>query len=353
VPTLTWGEDRSRPHADAEIATILAERLGLENTWHEKPQRHTEETFGRALYLSSGESDCAIHYPDDHVLHAELADSDGFGSMFRGDECFGATRRPLTDRAVLADNGLAPLALDPGYDRFVAGPLIEEMAREQRETLDRTISGLGSRTATARRDEIWYRHGVRRFLGPYNRVKHTSLEVYTPLLDAAVLSWLRGVPDDLRSEKAVFRAALDRRFPELRDIPYATASNLPRWEERARRDPAFARFLETWCEQPGWLDGIGAREAVVTAVREMQTATRPGAVASQGPERISLRQVIKRTWPGQLLREMTVERRFASNIPLYLRLARLAVLHALLAPRPAESRHADARVAAAASGIAS
>ena len=90
VPTITWGEDRARPGCDAIVAAGVARELGLDNDWFEKPQRHTPESFARAVYLSSGEADCAIHFPDDHGLHAELAGL-GYRSMFRGDECFGST----------------------------------------------------------------------------------------------------------------------------------------------------------------------------------------------------------------------------------------------------------------------
>ena len=192
--------------------------------------------------------------------------------------------------------------------------------------------------------------GVRRFLGPYNRVKQTDLEVVAPLLDRALLERLRTTPDRLRSDKALLRAALDRRFPALAAIPYATDDNLPRWEARVASDPTLARVLLERCARPGWLDEIGAKDRVVAALRVLEAAamkaggpapagepaaaTTPAAAAASTGAPSRLRGAVKRTWPGRFAREATLERRFAANLPQYLRLARLTVLHELLAPRP-------------------
>ncbi len=209
------------------------------------------------------------------------------------------------------------------------------------------IGSLRSASPTSQRAELWYAVGVRRFLGGYNRVKQTDLDVIAPLLDRALLERLRTTPDRLRTNKALLQAALDRAFPAVAAIPYATDDNLPRWEARVATDPTLARVLRERCEAPGWLDGLGVRERVVAALRDLEAAAaaRSGEAAAAtagtsgagaaapvstggGPSR--LRAIAKRTWPGQVVRELTLERRFAANLPQYLRLARLTVLHELL-----------------------
>lgn len=357
VRTITWGVDRGRAGGDGVIAARVAATLGIENTWYEKEQRHTPEAFERAIYLSSGEADCAIHFPDDHELHATLAHERGFASLFRGDECFGATRELITDRAILAVNGIGRLDHDDGYRDLVPGDLLDQMADEQAAVLADSLRGLTSRSPTGRRDEIYYSHRVRRLLAPYNRVKNAHLETYTPYLDRAVLDWVRSSPDRLRSEKALLQRALERRHPAAASIPFATADNLPRWDERASRDPGVARFYREWCESPGWLDAIGAREAVLTALAAVERnavarAADEGVVAQSRsarwiPRRAAAagRRVAKGTWPGRLLREATLERRsLRNNLPPYLRLARLAVLHRVLGQPTSSSE--DPRIAA-------
>ncbi len=351
VPTITWGEDPTRPGCDAAVAARVAAALDLEHEWFDKPQRHTPASFDRALYLASGEGDCAIHYPDDHELHGRLAGL-GYRSLFRGDECFGSGDALLTNGAVPIVNGLAPIGRDAEYRALLGDDLFGRIAAEQEPALRATLDGLRSASPTSRRGELWYDVGVRRFLGPYNRVKQADLEVYAPLLDRALLERLRSTPDRLRSDKRLLQAALDRRFPELGAIPYATDDNLPRWEARMATDPTLARVLLDRCAAPGWLDTIGARERVVGALRGLEAAAVRGAglPAAAGPgaaggrrrrprsrpapaRRRALRASVKRTWPGRLARELTLERRYASNLPPYLRLARLTVLHELLADR--------------------
>jgi len=332
VRTITWGEDRSRADSDAVIAARVASTLGIENTWCEKPQRHSAATFERAIYLSSGEADCAIHYPNDHVLHAELVDRFGFESLFRGDQLFGPNSPPriMTNRAVLPASFVVRLAVDDGYRDLIGPDVLEAMASEQANIFEAAAAGLESSTPHARMQEAWYEFGFRRELAPYNTVKNADLEMYLPFLDRPLLDWVRSTRDEQRSGKVLLRAALNRRFPELARIPFATRTNLPSWIERSRQDPSFAHFFREWCSRPGWLDTIGAKSRVLHTLEIM--AALPANAASPPREHPRLwRQWAKKTIPGRLLREVTLERRYArNNLPPYLRLARLAVLHGLL-----------------------
>ena len=332
VRTITWGEDPSRVDSDAVVATRVASRLGIENTWYEKPQRHTASTFERAIYLASGEADYAIHYPDDHLLHAELAGRSGFESLFRGDQLFGPNSPPriITNRAVLPASFVVRLALDGGYRELIEPDLLGVMASEQAHLFEAAAADLGSRTPHARMQEAWYEFGFRRELAPYNAVKNTDFEIYTPFLDRRLLDWIKGTPDEVRSGKVLLRLALDRRFPELAAIPFATRTNLPSWNERSRNDPAFARFLHEWCSRPGWLDMVGSKPQVLHALETLEESAATSRLPSREHSR-RWRQWAKKTIPGRLVRELTLERRYARhNLPPYLRLARLAVLHGLL-----------------------
>ena len=335
------------------IAARVAASLGAANTWWQKEQRHTREAFERAIYLSSGEADCAIHYPEDHLLHARLAGQVGFVSLFRGDECFGWSKyKLLTNRGALATSLIARLSMDAGYDGIVDPELLEQMAREQADLLDASIADLRSTTPTGRCDEIYYHYRFRRVLAPYNTVKHADLEVYTPFIDRHLLEWIKRVPDHARVGKKLFHEALVRRFPDLAAIPFAARSNLPDWERRWSSDPGVAGFFHSWCAEPGWLDTLGTKREILAVLRDMETGA--AALQSVGPEpseegrRATLRRAAKRTYPGLLLREMTLERRYARNIPPYLRFARLAVLHGLLGriqQRRSSNRVLDATIA--------
>jgi len=238
------------------IAWRVAATLGLHHTWFETVQRHTAETFERAIYLSSGEADCAIHYPDDHILHKDLATNHGFASIFRGDEMFGimSTWKMLTTRGALAQSSIIHLSKDHGYANLVDRAQLDRMSAEQATFVEAVRKNLRSARPQGQRLEMQYGVYLRRELAPYNAVKNAELEVYTPWLHRPLIGWLRGIPDDLRPGKAIERAAVLRRFPELAAIPYATRRNLPDWEARYRSDPSYATFLRAWFSEPGWLD---------------------------------------------------------------------------------------------------
>ena len=327
ISTITWGEEKGRPASDATVAAIVAAELGVTNAWFEKAQQPSAETFARAIYLSSGEADCAIHFPDDHVLHAELA-ARGFSSLLRGDECFGNGPTLFTRRAAFAVNGIARLRLNTGYSGLIEPGRLEQMAFAQDTDLAMMLAGVQSRTATGARDEIRYAMVVRRVLASYNRVKHADLEVFTPLLARPILEWLRGTPDSSRFDKALLRAALRRRFPRLASVPFATRSNLPNWDLRWRHQPALAGFYRDWCTSPGWLDAIGSRPSVLAELDRMARTAASSAIPIAAFDGIGWKGLVKRTLPGRFVRELTLERRYHAAAPE--RLARLSVLHRLL-----------------------
>ena len=327
IATITWGEDRERPDSDAQVAPGIAAAIGASNTWFEKSQQPSPKSFARAIYLSSGEADCAIHFPDDHGLHALLA-RNGYSSLLRGDECFGNGPTLLTRQAALAVNGIGHLKANGGYAVLIEPSRLKRMADAQEGDLAAMMTGVRSATATGARDEIRYAMVVRRVLASYNRVKHTDLEVYTPFLARPILEWLRATPDSMRFDKRLLREALARRFPHLAAIPFATRSNLPDWNVRWRHDPALVAFYQHWCDTPGWLEAIGSQASILGELNRMALAASRPLPPLPGSDGLDWKAVIKRTLPGRALREMTIARRYHASG--FERISRLAVLHRLI-----------------------
>ena len=150
----------------------------------------------------------------------------------------------------------------------------------------------------------------------------------------------------------MFHVALDRRFPELAAIPFASRNNLPDWDERATTDPALARALRELCERPGWLDIIGAKSQVVDALEALEAEARVSTARGAGPvgpsspstrRRLSrvARERARGTLPGNLVREWTMERRAVGSRTIFNRLSRLAMVHALIGL--GQTRHVQRR----------
>jgi len=206
---------------------------------------------------------------------------------------------------------------------------------------------------------------VRALLGGMTRrcrsrgIARADLEVYNPLMGRRVRDWAVRVPDRFRANRQLHYEAMRQAFPALADLPYATVANVPDWDERFRRDPRFARFYADVCSAPGWLDGHANKPAVIAAWWAMERGAAglgPATSADLGDARPALarrlaerwKEPAKRTPPGRLLRDALRERRLAATVPLYLKLARLATLHAFLGQiESRRTKRAGARTARA------
>lgn len=340
IKTITWGEDPEREASDGVLAPRIAAAIGVENVWWEKTQSNLDQSWHRALYLSSGEADNAVHYPDDHLLHGVLVEEMGVASIFRGDICWGGNELlPATRRGVLATVHTHHLSLDDGTFRgFLDGDAFRAMVRGQAQILEEMLDGLRTPAPAGRYQEIYYDVRLAQAMAVYNRVKHADLEVYNPLLARSVQQWAAHVPYRLREDRWMHFEAMRQSFPELARLPHATTDNLPDWEKRFERDPQFARFYADVCAGPGWLDGYADKAGVVDAFRAMERrATEPPDGAGERPARQPTYGVqrgwkdsAKRTRPGRIAYDFIRERRLAGRLPRYLKLARLATLHAFL-----------------------
>ncbi len=355
VQTITWGEEPTRPGGDGVIAPRVAAALGVPNLWCEKRHVHDRDTVERSLYLTSGEADRVLNYPSEHEIHEGFVEDHGWQSLFRGDQIFGEDHLLLTQGAIFPAAALTRIGRDPTYARLLGADLLGSMSEFQEELYARWKASLTAVSAHGRLYELKYETAFRRELMPYNTLKDIHFEVYTPFLDRRVLDWICGLPDSHRSEKRVFRAALDRRFPELSAIPFASRSNVPDWETRARTDPALARSFRELCDLPGWLDTIGAKGRVIEGLESLEAEARASAARGAGPagpldpaarRRLGaiVRDSARATLPGKLVREWTMERRLLASRSMYQRLSRLVVVHVLVGlaqTRHAQRRHAE------------
>jgi hypothetical protein len=337
IRTITWGERPERAGSDAVVAVQVAERLGLENVFHENLHNHLGIEWERALYLSSGEADVAVEYPNEHLFHQELALQLGFESLFRGDECYGRSPPLLSRRALLPVTNMVHLSLlESSYAGLLDQSVLQPMIQGQSEVLAALLSRLTSPTPTGRRDELYYAFRMRQVLAVYNRVKHAYQEVYNPHLARFLLDWMRGIPDSMRDDKILFRETCARNFPEIAAIPLASTGNLADWEARFQRDRSVIRFYYERCDAAGWLDRIGQKGGILGALRAIESHASAPISHSSPPLpkwRVWTKSTLPRaksTLPGRFAAEMMSERRRAARFPRYPRIGRITVLHSLL-----------------------
>ncbi|HYF16763.1 MAG TPA: hypothetical protein VEA40_02770, partial [Ramlibacter sp.] len=221
---------------------------------------------------------------------------------------------------------------DPGYRPYIAPELFRQMSNGQAGYLQELLADLRSETLSSRRDELYYGFRIRQALVSSSKLKNADLEVYNPLLGRRVMEWSRSIPDGLRNYKLLFKHVIKHSFPELADIPFATARFQGDWANRIRRDRGLIRFYRSWFDGSGWAERAGARPQLVRRLEELDAGADTAAII---PPRRSyqdtsgLKFKLRNTWIGQFARELGFERKVANQTPEHLRIGRLAVIHGL------------------------
>ena len=208
-----WPTADDLPLSDASIARRVAGALGIAHRRivTEAPTGSVEAAIRRFILggegrhdhlngLSSGESFRSLREaPADTIV--------------RGDECFGW-------KPVSSDTGVRQ-----SMDLLLCGDIANFGSRLARFGLDGhrfppELDRRSGETLAAWRDRLYSSFRVPTVLAALNESKSSYYDVVNPLLSRRVLEAARSLPDDLRTDKALFREVVDRLGP---DVPFATA----------------------------------------------------------------------------------------------------------------------------------
>jgi hypothetical protein len=285
---VTWGLSTSQvdPLNDAYIARAVAQRLGVEHSFHATD--HSDEdvrlALDRFLVAGEGRTEDFGAYTDGLALWRDLHDT-GVAGVIRGDEPgwgYGSyysedyARRKLRLR-ILSDYPSGHLIRRLGLE---AEPIPSDLCRRDGETFamynDRVDDGFLVPTRFA----------------ALNDIKAAYVEIANPLLTRRVVAASRRLPDHLRRERAAFSAFVRSRGP---DIPFA--------EHQAPADPAeyLARpdFVAELRRELGSsaADRVLGRDALDLLVGALQ---RPSTITMKR----KLRDVAGRVVPMELARKV-------------------------------------------------
>ncbi|HET8901947.1 MAG TPA: hypothetical protein VFM84_08435, partial [Holophagaceae bacterium] len=193
-PTMTWGMAASRTQAgnDAFIAEKLAAHYGLDHDYllTERPEEAPEAVVDRFLAASGGTTDQLFPYLDGLRMWAAFADQ-GVAGVIRGDEGFGWI--PVKS-AAHARNSVGLVLLSD----FMDPPLAEEIA-DGGQHLSGEWMRRADESVPAYRDRLYHGYRIPVGLAALNDVKAPFVEIASPLLAREVLSFIRRMPDALRT----------------------------------------------------------------------------------------------------------------------------------------------------------
>jgi hypothetical protein len=210
IATVTWGLPGSAEQdgSDAQVARQVADTLAVPHRFIAiEPQAQAPEVvLERFLAVGEGRIDRIAGYVDGFEIWKTLFEH-GYGGVIRGDEAFGWVPVQSAD-AVRAATNLVTLAdFFPAHDLAAfdlpAQPLPEPLTRAPGETL------------ATWRDRLYQQARIPTFLAALTDLKTGYLEVGNPLLAASVLERVRALPDELRTDKRLWREIVAAQLPEI------------------------------------------------------------------------------------------------------------------------------------------
>lgn len=211
IRCITWGQPAAldQPESDAVIARRLAGHFGLEHRYFETPL-HSAENHDTIIrrFLIAGEGRVAhiTGYLDGFALWRRLHDERCAG-VLRGDEGFGAypVRHEVHARASI---GLTTLT-----DYFDAETVRAFELAEQR--LPEDLQRSSRESLTQWRDRARHRFRLPVVLAALTDLKTAYVEVLNPLLCRRVIECIRQLPDDLRTDKRIWKGLVDEWSPSI------------------------------------------------------------------------------------------------------------------------------------------
>jgi hypothetical protein len=213
LETITWGmsDARDEDGNDAQIARTLADVFGVGNRFFPTDLSSEPRELLIQRFLTAGEGRVAriSGYLDGFRVWKTLFD-EGTDGVIRGDEAFGSV--PVRSAAGVRHTA----SLTPLSDFFSPRELATFELPEQRipEELER---GRDETLATWR-DRLYQQFRIPAVLAGLTDLKAAYVEVANPLLARAVLDCVRELPDELRTDKRLWREIVRSQLP---DVPFA------------------------------------------------------------------------------------------------------------------------------------
>jgi hypothetical protein len=219
IEAVTWGlpDSTEQKGNDAQIARQIATALGVSHRFFPIDSHAGAPDVVLDRFLAAGEGRVAriSGYVDGFRIWKTLFE-EGYDGVIRGDEAFGSipVSSPLDARFTVSLTTLADFFSAEEREAFELPdqPLPERLARRGDETL------------ATWRDRLYQQYRVPTLLAGLTDLKTAYVEVSSPLLARSVLDCVRRLPDDLRTEKQLWRDLVGALLP---DVALATRVAIP------------------------------------------------------------------------------------------------------------------------------
>lgn len=215
LKSVTWGlrSAMADRRSDAWVARELARRFGIAHEYLETDlsDETVENILERFLVAGEGRTDHLSGYMDGFAIWRRLCTS-GCQGILRGDEAFGC-HAVHSDRQVYHNMHLNVLSDFGNIEAAALGP--EASGQKRPDNLERR----SDETREAWRDRVSAEFEIPTSFAALSDLKLAFVEIIHPLLSRRIIETVRTLPDELRTEKLLFKSIVSRSGP---NIPYAT-----------------------------------------------------------------------------------------------------------------------------------
>jgi hypothetical protein len=196
--------------SDAWVARELARHFGLTHEYYEtdRSDEAVEKIFERFLTAGEGRTDHVAGYMDGFAIWKRLYES-GCQGILRGDEAFGC-RAVQSDRQVYHNMSLTVLADFRNVDAAVLG--LDADGQQRPESLERRQT----EPRAAWRDRLSTEFEIPTVFAALSDLKLAYVEIIHPLLSRRIVETVRTLPDELRTDKTLFKRIVTRFGPNIK-----------------------------------------------------------------------------------------------------------------------------------------
>lgn len=215
LKAVTWGLEESIEEYgnDAKVAKDMARSIGVQHEYYHTDisSEPIETIIDRFLFCSEGRIDHIGGYMDGMDIWKQFYDENIKG-VIRGDEGFGWT--PVSSEMIVRTSVGCGLCSDYKnlsniIDKFElpTQELPQDLQKREKETLE------------AWRDRLYHSYRLPTILSSLSDIKFSYVEQINPLLSKSILNAVRSLPDNLRTDKALFKHIVESISP---NVPFAT-----------------------------------------------------------------------------------------------------------------------------------
>ncbi|MGN6646082.1 MAG: asparagine synthase-related protein [Cytophaga sp.] len=271
----------TKTNSDSILAKRIAEACGYSHT--------TYPTYTGNLVkhiIDNARLGKAItNYCDEIETWNMLAESNSYTDLIVGEECFGYFKEPLETKgklfSLLAINGPGSIGwLKSFVDKDFYTLLNQHLAQLQDEIYERLEK---YEDVDDKKDFLYFDQRMNHVLLPWRENICSQVGcVHNPLMHSKILEFINTLPPVHRHRKILFKRTIQKMFPELFAIGFATASGYTiNWELEIRRNKA--KLIEFVESTDSLLDSIIPKKKIVQMIKSQSSIK---GIASKNKTRI-------------------------------------------------------------------